>query len=419
MTTATHENPILAGWRLTCVRCGADFAPGLFPRGCPVCLGNGRPSALVADYQDLPAEPPPSGRSADGIWKAGGFLPRLGAAFRRTLGEGDTPLVRIPALCEQVGCDRLYLKLEAANPTGAHKDRFHAVSVAVGAALGVPGVVSFSTGNHGLSMSAYAALHGLPAVVVCHARMPLLHQRAIRAVGGLPIMLPTADEGRLFRLLVEEAGWYPSSTTWPLPDATPYGVEGYKTIAYELFHDLGGQLPDVIFCPSAAGDGLVGLWRGAADLRRIGAVAALPRLVACQPAGAAPLVAALAAGLDHVPTLEEADSRALSIGDPVSGDLSIDAVRATDGSALAVGDDQIVAAQLLLSRYGVLAELSSAASLAGAMRALKEQPALREATMVCILTSSGLKWIEDAGEAPVATRFQRADAAVEAVLRQA
>jgi threonine synthase len=326
-------------------------------------------------------------------------------------------------LSELSGCARFFLKMESQNPTAAHKDRLHAVAVAVGKALGYAGVVSSSTGNHGFSMTSYAAAHGMHAVVVANERMPVLLQRAIRFAGGLPLLAPPHLGDEIMTALVERDGWYPASTSWPLPMANPFGVEGYKTIGYELYQQLGGRMPDLIFFPSAGGDGLVALWRAAADLRRIGLPGVETRLCPCQPAGAAPLVAALEQGLDEVPYLEHAYSRALSIGDPTGGRLALTAVRETNGFGVAIADEAILDTGRLLARHGLLVEPSSAASVAGALQALRDRPDLRDQTIVCVITSSGLKWLDhyedDAalpGGVPVET-VEAARAAVEAHAR--
>src|SRR5215218_1112534 len=291
---------ILPGWSLTCLSCDFTAAPGLYPRGCPACLDRGETSALVITYDD-PGSLPPAERTGEGIWKAAGLLPAVAPELRLTLGEGDTPLVRVPILSELSGCERLYLKMETQNPTAAHKDRLHAVAVAVGKALGYTGVVSSSTGNHGFSMASYATAHGLRAVVIANERMPVLLQRAIRFAGGLPLLAPPRLGAEISTALVEEDGWYPAFTSWPMPMANPYGVEVYKTIGYEIYHQCGSRMPDLVFFPSAGGDGLIGLWRSIGDLRRMGLPDVAARLCPCQPAGAAPIVAALEQGLDHVP----------------------------------------------------------------------------------------------------------------------
>jgi threonine synthase len=405
MTTTTTKpaaTGILPGWSLSCPACGFTAAPASYPRGCPACRDRGETQALVVTY-DTPPELPPAARTDAGIWKASALLPTIAPTHRRTLGEGDTPLLGIPALSAASGCDRLFLKMETQNPTAAHKDRFHAVAVAVAAALGHDGVVSGSTGNHGLSMTAYAAVHGLRAVVVANERMPPLLQRAIRFAGGLPLLAPPHLGSELLTALVERDGWYPATTSWPLPMANPFGVEGYKTIAFELYHQLGGRLPDLIFYPSAAGDGPVGAWRAIADLKRLGLPRTDARLCPCQPATAAPLVAALERGLDTVPFLPDAYSRALSIGDPTGGGLALRAVRETGGFGVAVPDETILATGRLLARHGLLVEPSSAASVAGALQALRDRPELRDQTVVCVVTSSGLKWLDHyADDTPLA-----------------
>jgi threonine synthase len=384
---------VLPGWSLTCPSCHFTTSPGLYPRGCPACLEQGKTSALVITYE-APGQLPPAERTGEGIWKAASLLPAVAPELRLTLGEGDTPLVRVPALSELSGCERLYLKMETQNPTAAHKDRLHAVAIAVGEALGYSGAVSSSTGNHGFSMASYAAAHGLRAVVVANERMPVLLQRAIRFAGGLPLLAPPGLGAEISTALVERDGWYPASTSWPMPMANPYGVEGYKTIGYELYHQCGSKLPDVVFFPSAGGDGVVGLWRAVADLRRMGLPDVETRICPCQPAGAAPIVAALEQGLDAVPYWPDAYSRALSIGDPTGGWHTLRAVRETNGFGVAVGDEAIMATGRLLARHGLLVEPSSAASVAGALQALRDRPELRAQTVVCVITSSGLKWLE-------------------------
>lgn len=387
-------NAILPGWSLACPTCGFTTAPGLYPRGCPACLERCEVSALLVEY-DSPGTLPPARRTNDGIWKAADLLPAISPELRLTLGEGDTPLVQVPILNEISGCERLYLKMESQNPTAAHKDRLHAVASAVGKALGYEGIVSSSTGNHGFSMASYAAAHKMRAVVVANQRMPLLLQRAIRFAGGLPLLAPPELGAAISTALVEDDGWYPASTSWPMPMANPYGVEGYKTIGYEIYHGLGGRMPDIAFFPAAGGDGLVAMWRAVADLRRIGLPNLDVRICPAQPAGAAPMVAALDQGLDYVPFFPNAYSRALSIGDPTGGWIALRAVRETNGFGVAVTDDDILATGRLLARNGLLVEPSSAASVAGALHALREQPDLRDQTIVCVITSSGLKWLDD------------------------
>jgi threonine synthase len=154
-------------------------------------------------------------------------------------------------------------------------------------------------------------------------------------------------------------------------------------------------MPDLAFFPAAGGDGLVAMWRAVGDLRRIGLPNLDVRICPAQAAGAAPMVAALNQGLDYVPFFPDAYSRALSIGDPTGGWIALRAVRESNGFGVAVTDHDILATGRLLARNGLLVEPSSAASVAGALQALREQPDLRDQTIVCVITSSGLKWLDD------------------------
>lgn len=394
--SATARRP---GWLLRCPTCGHEDGIDGGVEGCVVCKSVGRTSAMLVHYESPTAYTETSGRAV-GIWESwGDWLPAAPSERRLTLGEGNTPLLRVDALCERSGIPNLYLKMEAQNPSGAHKDRFHAVTSAVAAATGKRGLIAFSTGNHGLSMSAYAAAHGLRSIVFSNARMPVLIQRAIRFAGGLPLIIDNEIGNDIFATLMASSEWMPAFTLWPMPFSAPLGVEGYKTIAYEIYRDLGHRMADRVYVPTAGGDLLTGIWLGQRDLARAGQERAGGRLVACQPAGAAPLVTAFNAGADEVAFFENAHSLALSIADPITGRMALDAIRATNGDAVAVTDDEIFAAGRLLASYGLFVEPSSAAPVAAVLKEAQHKPELRDETIVCVLTSSALKWLEHYGAA--------------------
>lgn len=393
VSTSEHRTGVLPGWGLICPVCGERAELREFSLGCGRCNALDRRQPRVVAYDNVGSLPAPS-HTAAGIWKFAGQLPTIDERFRLTLGEGDTPLIQIDALAELTGNERIYLKLEMCNPTAAHKDRFHSVSLAVGRALGFNAAISWSTGNHGFSMASYAAAHGMRAVVVGSPRMPALIQRAIRFVGGLPIFGSDDLLWQLITRLVDD-GWYPSTNSWDLPVANPFGVEGYKTIAFEIYHQLGGTLPDLAFFPAAAGDGVLGFSRAMGDLWSHALPNIVTRLCPCQPATANPLVNALERNLPEVAEIPNAYSRALSIGDPISGNLALQAVRKSGGFGVSVTDDDILAAGRLLAKNGLLVEPSSAASVAGAIQAIRDRPELRDQSVVCLITSSGLKWLDD------------------------
>jgi threonine synthase len=406
MATASGQDSVTTqrnGWSLNCPVCGFVAPVDAGTDGCPDCRAAGRTGAMVVNYES-PAAYAGSQRRGVGIWSNwGDWLPAAPVEHRLTLGEGNTPLVRVDALCDLTGCPNLYLKMEAQNPSGAHKDRFHSVTTAVAASLGRRGVVAYSTGNHGLSMAAYAAAHRLECVVIANERMPELLQRAIRFANGLPLLASPAIGHAIVRSLLDTGEWLAAVTLWPMPFSNPFGVEGYKTIAYEIFRDLGDRMADRIFVPTAGGDLLTGIWLGQRDLARAGLSRASGRLVACQPSGAAPLVRAFERGRDEVPHLAAAHSIALSIADPVTGRMALEAVRATDGDATAVSDDEILEIGRLLATYGLFVEPSSAAPVAAVRKMAAQRPEMRDETVVCVLTSSALKWLNDYGAASAQT----------------
>jgi threonine synthase len=386
-------------WQVECRTCGWTGAPGLYSNGCPACLERGTVQAVTVRPPAQPNPSPATGASR-GIWSQwGNWLPDVSVKHRRTLGEGNSPLLRVDWLSKPTGCSEVYLKMEATNPTGAHKDRFHAVTTAVAASLGMRGTFSASTGNHGLSMTVYAQLHGLESVVLSNPRMPMLLQRAIRFAGGIPFMSNANLSAEIAADLLATGEWLPASTLWPMPIANPYGVEGYKTIAWEIAAELAQRPPAWILVPTAGADLLTGLWLGYEDLQRMGTVASPPHLCACQPDGAAPLVRALRSGAKTIERLDRAYSVALSIADPITGQTALDAIAVTDGDAVSVSDEEILAMGALLARHGLLVEPSSAASVASLTHLAQRHPEMRDQPVVCVITSSALKWLDDYGRA--------------------
>ncbi len=280
--------------------------------GCPVCR-SGVLEVAYAAIRDVDASVlshSDRARQTAGIWRWQGLLPSLnGAREPISLGEGDTPLLRAPELGANV-----WLKYEGKNPTHSFKDRFQAVAISAAVALGKTRVVCASTGIHGVAAAAYSARAGLRCAVLTHEEAPAAHVEAIRQFGGIPVSVPAGVRSDLLCKLVD-SGWYPSSTLWPMPVSNPYGIEGYKTIAFELFEQLGQDAlaSAHVFVPVGGGDSLYGIYKGLQELVQLGSLARLPRVHACQPTGAAPLVAAQTIGTDEVPHVEVDRSLALSI----------------------------------------------------------------------------------------------------------
>jgi threonine synthase len=218
--------------------------------------------------------------------------------------------------------------------------------------------------------------------------VPPVIESFLRAYGAVVLPVPWEARWPLTRQLVDRLGLHPVSNLTVTHTGHPFGPEGYKTIAYEIHAELG--VPAAVFVPTGYGELLFGLWKGFAELCRLGLTARTPRLYACESAAAAPLATALRTGRPAAHA-EVGATGAYSIVAPVSGYRGVVAVRDSGGRALVLADGELRAAQAELAGAGLWTELSAAAGLAG-LRSLP--PAEREALhgpVVCISTSSGFK----------------------------
>ncbi|MEV0196074.1 pyridoxal-phosphate dependent enzyme [Nonomuraea sp. NPDC050691] len=314
------------------------------------------------------------------------WAPLLPPLHAPTLGEGGTPLLELD------GLPGVYLKDESRNPTWSHKDRLNRVAVSAAVGAGAPGVVVASSGNHGASAAAYAARAGLPAIVLASAEAPPAVQSFVRAYGAKVLTLPAEDRWPLMRRIVDRYGYHPVSNLTVTHTGHPFGAEGYKTIAYELFLQLG-RVPAAVFAPTGYAEMLYGVWKGFAELRRLGVTETAPRVYACEPAVGAPHARALATGRPAA-IVEIGPTGAYGIACAVGGHRGVRAVRDSGGEAVPVTDDELRAARDLLARQGLWQELSGAAGLAGYRRLGREF----DGPVVCVGTSSGFKDLETGRE---------------------
>lgn len=380
---------------LVCPRCGAEYPPGPLFDGCPACRRGGLGVNLWPRYDETAVartfiRAKLAERSWD-MWRYSELLP-VDLGRRVALGEGGTPLTELPRLAGRYGLARLYAKDETRNPTWSFKDRLAAVAVSRALEAGARVVLDSSTGNQGAATAAHAAKAGLPAVVFTFGRVPWTMKVFMAAYGAMVLQIDDdAARRRTLEACVRELGWYPvCNVSDPPVGGNPYGLEGYKTIAFEICEQLAWRPPDVIVFPTDYGDALARASKGLQELCRLGLIERLPRLAAAERFG--PLGQALAAGLDRVPAIATSPTVAISIDTDVSTIQALDAIRATKGAAVTVPEEAIVATQLEAARTeGLFPEPSSACALAGA-RLLREQGWIGPGeTVVAFITSMGLK----------------------------
>jgi threonine synthase len=372
-----------------CPRCGHTTG-GKDPRaykGCPACAGDGRLVGYECDF--TPGELAPT--AGPGLWRWSAALP-VDVRYAVSLGEGQTPLLRLPRVAHDVGVKELYVKNEAANPTGSHKDRLAAMAVAFARQIGAEVVTGASSGNHGAALAAYCAHAGLRCVIFTTASIPDAMRTSIQVTGAELLAAPNEDARYpLLEEAAERDGWVVASNAASPPvGSPPIAVEGYKTIAYEIWEQLQGRVPDWLIVPVSYGCCLAGVQRGFAELAGRGLIERGPRLAAVELFGA--LSGAVASDGDILGPVALPPTAAFSIAVRYTTDRAWRAVTASDGVAVSVSEQELLDEQLRFARLsGLYAEVSSTTAIAAARRLVSNGTIAPSASIACLLTATGLK----------------------------
>jgi threonine synthase len=281
-------------------------------------------------------------RRGGGFWRYREFLPVRDDANVVSLGEVATPLIRLSSFEHN---DELWVKDEGRLPTGSFKARGLALAVAMARELGLEHLAMPTNGNAGAALAAYAAKAGLRATVLCPADTPEINIRETSELGARVFRVNGLinDCGRIVGERAQAEGWFDLSTL-----KEPYRIEGKKTMGLELAEQFNWTLPDAIFYPTGGGTGLIGMWKAFAELEALGWIdSRRPRMFAVQAEGCAPIVRAFDAGKEFAEPWQDAQTMAAGIRVPAAvGDfLILRAVRESGGAALAVSDEDIIAAR--------------------------------------------------------------------------
>lgn len=333
-----------------------------------------------------------------GLWRYREFLPVRQTQNIVSLGECETPLIRLAKL--ETGRGQLLTKDEGRLPTGSFKARGLCLAVSMAKELGITKVAMPTNGNAGAALAAYASRAGMQTFVFCPEDTPEVNVREIAAQGAKVWRVNGLinDCGRIVGEGKSACDWFDFSTL-----KEPYRIEGKKTMGLELADQMGWQVPDVIFYPTGGGTGLIGMWKAFNELKQIGWLTGkLPRMVAVQSTGCAPMVRAYEAGERHAPLWENAHTIASGIRVPVAvGDfLILDAVRQSNGFATAVEDSAISAALTeVADREGFLMCPEGAATYAAWKQELATGRVSPDETCVLFNCASGLKYPLSAAEA--------------------
>lgn len=392
----------MTSYRLACTDCGRSFGPTEVEYLCPDCAGSGPPGhaprgVLRVEYE-RPTAPFPDPAFPDARhWHA--LLPLASPDLLPPLPVGPTPLHRPKRLAETLGLPGLVLKDDTGLPTASLKDRASSVVVGKARELGRDTITTASTGNAAVALSAMAASVGLRAVILVPKTSPIAKRTQMLVCGATVVPVEgTYDDAYALSLEATRAfGWYNRSTAY-----NPYTVDGKKTVAFELWEQLGRRAPDAVVVPTGDGVILAGVHKGFCDLRALGLVDRLPRLYAAQAEGSAAIARACERTDGEVPAHAGArtiaDSICVSL--PAAGRWAVRALRETGGGGLVVTDDEITEAIGLLGRTaGIFAEPAAAAALAGVRRAVHRKLVRPEETVAVLITGNGLKDVAAGGRA--------------------
>ena len=322
---------------LHCSSCGTEYSAYDLQRVSACCS-----LPLVADYElREPLSRAVIDQADTSMWRYGALLPLLHDENKVTLGEGLTPLLRLPRLAARHELSSLLLKDEGQNPTGSFKARGLSMAVSKAKELGVDGCIIPTAGNAGVAMAAYCARAGLKAVVVMPRHTPQAFQEECQWYGAEVELVDglISDCGARVRQRNADGALLDISTL-----KEPYRLEGKKTMGYEIAEQLNWQLPDVLLYPAGGGTGLIGIWKAFQEMKALGWLAPnvkLPRMVAVQAENCCPL---LETYLGHQPNCHAYQGRAtlangLAVPHPLGESLMLRVLRESNGTVVSVSEE--------------------------------------------------------------------------------
>ncbi|RLC15958.1 MAG: threonine synthase [Deltaproteobacteria bacterium] len=385
-----------------CLICNKTFEKGKFDYVCPD-HGNEEILDIKYDYDAIKKEftkEKLAGNKDLSIWRYKPLLPVEETSQVPNLSVGNTPLLKLDALADQLGVSRFYLKDDGRLPTASFKDRASAIAVVKAREAKAQIVTTASTGNAAAALSGLCASMGQKNVIFVPASAPQAKITQLLMFGSKVILVDgTYDDAfDLCLKAADEYGWYNRNTGY-----NPYMTEGKKTCAFEICEQLDWKAPDVIFV--SVGDGCIigGIHKGLKDLFELAWIDKIPRLIGVQAEGSSYMYQAWK---NNENIVTKPGIKARTIADSISAGLprdrikALDAVKATNGAFVMVSDEEIVRAiPDLAKKTGVFAEPAGAATWAGVKKAAQNGMLKSYESVVAINTGSGLKDINTAMQA--------------------
>ncbi len=380
---------------LECALCGLRHEAGVLQNLCTEC---GKPLLVKYDLakagETLTRESLGSRESS--LWRYSEVLPVSDPENIVSFGEGWTPLLKADRLAASLSLPiQLYIKDEGQNPTQSFKARGMTAAISMAKELGVKKVAVPSAGNAAGAMAAYAARAGMEAFIFMPADTPRANVIECEQSGANVTLIDglITDCGKIVAERKEAEGWFDVSTL-----KEPYRVEGKKTMGYELAEQFDLELPDVILYPTGGGTGLIGMWKAFDEMEQMGWIGPKrPRMISVQSSTCAPIVRAFHSGERFAEEFENAATVASGLRVPKAiGDfLILDALRASGGTAIAVTDEELVAAvKEIGAAEGIFTAPEGAACLPALRKMVDEGMIEANETVVLFNTGSGVKYLE-------------------------
>lgn len=325
------------------------------------------------------------------VWRYIELLPINNRGKIVSLGEGGTSLNRCDRLGSHLGLKEVYVKNEGENPTGSFKDRGMTVGVTKAIEMGMKRVACASTGNTSASLAAYAARASMECIVLIPSGKVALGKLVQSMIYGAKVIQVKGNFDDALRMV---EGICSSKPIYLLNSINPYRLEGQKTIAFEIWDQLGGKVPDKVIVPVGNAGNISAIWKGFRELHAMGLTDKLPKMIGIQAEGAAPIVNMIKMGLNDIKFVEKPETiaTAIRIGSPVNWKKAVKSIKESGGVAETVSDEEILFAQRLLAKMeGIFVEPASAAAIAGLIKLARNGLIEPDDLVVCIATGHGLK----------------------------
>lgn len=396
---------------LVCISCGKKYEPLPTQYLCPRCGDKG---ILDVEYdyekiktdwnkEDLKANPDSS------IWRYSPLLPIEPTTPKPALRVGGTPLYKSNLMAKLLGLETLYLKDDGLNPTGSLKDRASAIAVVKAQEAGMNIVSCASTGNAASSLAGNIASMGneMKAVIFVPSRAPIGKVTQLLIFGALVLSVKGSYEETFY--LSQEAinkwGWYNRNAA-----INPYLVEGKKTSSIEIAEQLNWEMVDWLVYSVGDGCTIAGAWKGVYDLKQIGFIDKLPRLLGVQSEGCAPITEAFKKGTDLIPVPENTIADSIAVGKPRNYMKAIKAIKESNGDMINVSDQEILDIMKTLGKNtGIFGEPAGVAGISGLKKAVENGIIKSSESVAVVITGNGLKDIKNAEKAVGAPLTLRPD----------